>query len=338
MKLAVLLATIGLSLTIEAHAQPLGSLAEISVIDRETGAALSPHYYRGEYWIAGRPGAKYSIEIHNRLGERLLAVTSVDGVNVLSGETAAWDQAGYVFEPGERYQVTGWRKSDAEVAAFTFTESPNSYAERTGRPANVGVIGIALYRERQPQAWIYSRRSEDMSANRLTAPAASGRATPPAAAASATPPFAAAPREGAASAAPPFAAAPRAGAAFATPPSAASPFAAAPPAAAASAAPPSAAPPIGGAASAAPPFDAAPRAELAPKLGTGHGEREYSYVTHTQFARLEPQPNEVIRIRYDSLDNLLAMGVIRPERPWPPAVNPFPDAPTPGYVPDPPGG
>src|ERR1700677_2894607 len=155
MKLAFLLATIGLALTLEAQAHPLGGLAQIAVIDRETGVALSLHYYRGEYWVAGRPGAKYSIEIHNRLGERLLAVTSVDGVNVLSGETAAWDQAGYVFNPGERYQVTGWRKSDAEVAAFTFAESPNSYAERTGRPANIGVIGVAIFRERQsPSVWV----------------------------------------------------------------------------------------------------------------------------------------------------------------------------------------
>jgi hypothetical protein len=262
MKLAFLLATIGLALSVEAQSQPLGGLAQIAVIDRETGVALSPHYYRGEYWVAGRPGAKYSIEIHNRLGERLLAVTSVDGVNVLSGETAAWDQAGYVFEPGERYQVTGGRKSDAEVAAFTFTESPNSYAERTGRPANVGVIGIALYRERQPQPWPQPRLSEQRPTNRSDALEA-----PPAAA----------------------------------------------------------------------PLAAAPRAEPAPKLGTGHGEREYSYVNHTEFARLQSQPNEVIRIRYDSLDNLLAMGVIRRERPLLPAVNPFPAAPTPGYVPDPPG-
>lgn len=262
MKLAFLLATIGLALILEAQAQPLGSLAQIAVIDRETGVALSPHYYRGEYWVAGRPGAKYSIEIHNRLGERLLAVTSVDGVNILSGETAAWDQAGYVFEPGERYQVTGWRKSDAEVAAFTFTESPNSYAERTGRPANVGVIGIALYRERQPQAWTQPRLSEERPTNRSDA---SGAPVAPA------------------------------------------------------------------------PLAAAPRVELAPKLGTGHGEREYSYVDHTEFARLQPQPNEVIRIRYDSLDNLLAMGVIRRERPLPPAADPFPATPAPGYVPDPPG-
>ena len=261
MKLAFFLATIGLTLTVEAQAQPLGSLAQIVVIDRDTGAALSPHYYRGEYWVAGRPGARYSIEIHNRAGERLLAVTSVDGVNVLSGETAAWDQAGYVFEPGERYQVTGWRKSDTEVAAFTFTESPNSYAERTGRPANVGVIGIALYRERPPPAWTLPRTSEEKATNRSeAAPAA------PAAAA---------------------------------------------------------------------PFAAAPRAEPAPKLGTGHGEREYSYVNHTEFLRLQSQPNEIIRVRYDSLDNLLAMGVIRRERPLPPPANPFPGETS--YVPDPPG-
>src|ERR1700685_3487861 len=133
------------------NAQVVGGMAEVSIIDRDSGAVLSPHYYRGEYWVAGRPGARYAIEIRNRLGERVLAVTSVDGVNVISGATAGWDQTGYVFGPGEGYQITGWRKSDAQVAAFTFTESPNSYAERTGRPANVGVIGVAIFRERPPQ-------------------------------------------------------------------------------------------------------------------------------------------------------------------------------------------
>src|SRR5580700_869106 len=142
---------LSLALASASRAQSLGSIAEVSIIDRDTGVVLSPHYYRGEYWVAGRPGAKYAIEVHNRLGERLLAVTSVDGVNVLSGATAAFDQAGYVFAPGERYEITGWRKSDAQIAAFTFTESPNSYAERTGRPANVGVIGVAIFRERQPE-------------------------------------------------------------------------------------------------------------------------------------------------------------------------------------------
>src|SRR5258707_2692536 len=137
-----------MALAMTCEAQGMGSMAEITIIDRDSGAVLSPHLYRGEYWVAGRPGARYAIEIRNRVGERLLAVTCVDGVNVVSGATAGWDQTGYVFSPGESYQITGWRKTDAEVAAFTFTASPNSYAERTGRPANVGVIGVAIFPER----------------------------------------------------------------------------------------------------------------------------------------------------------------------------------------------
>jgi hypothetical protein len=73
------------------------------------------------------------------------------------------------------------------------------------------------------------------------------------------------------------------------------------------------------------------------KLGTGHGEREYSYVDHTEFTRQQPQPNEIIRIRYDSLENLLAMGIVKRPRPLPPTMNPFPASPEQQYVPDPPG-
>ena len=73
------------------------------------------------------------------------------------------------------------------------------------------------------------------------------------------------------------------------------------------------------------------------KLGTGHGEREGSLVQETQFVRLQSTPNEVIHIRYDSLENLVAMGIIRRPRPVAPAVNPFPDSRAAQYVPDPPG-
>jgi hypothetical protein len=75
----------------------------------------------------------------------------------------------------------------------------------------------------------------------------------------------------------------------------------------------------------------------AARLGTGHGEREYSYVEYTEFRRLQPEPDEVIRIRYDSLDNLVAMGIGGRPRPTPPAPNPFPGSQERQYVPDPPG-
>jgi hypothetical protein len=252
MKQALCLAIFG-TLSASCGAQGIGRLAQVAVIDCDTGATLPSHFYRGEYWVAGLPGARYAIEIRNRTGERVLAVTSVDGVNVLSGATAAWDQSGYVFGPREGYQISGWRKSDAEVAAFTFTESSHSYAERTGRPANVGVIGVALFRERAPQ------QTDTPAVSNYTPPAEAMRES---------------------------------------------------------------------------------RAKLnadAPKLGTGHGAREYSYVSHTDFERLQSQPNEVVRIHYDSLDNLFAMGIVSRPRPASSSANPFPASPESGYVADPAG-
>jgi hypothetical protein len=69
-----------------------------------------------------------------------------------------------------------------------------------------------------------------------------------------------------------------------------------------------------------------------PKLGTGHGERESSPTTLTNFERLQQEPNEIVRIHYDSLNNLIAMGVV-PAPPGKPEAFP---ASQPRYVPDPP--
>jgi hypothetical protein len=283
------------------NAQVAGGIAEVSIIDRDSGAVLSPHYYRGEYWVAGRPGARYAIEIRNRLGERVLAVTSVDGVNVISGATAGWDQTGYVFGPSEGYQITGWRKSNAQVAAFTFTESPNSYAERTGRPANVGVIGVAIFRERPPQP-AYTPPVIGQLSGQPEAPRASERDS-----AVASDSMAKAPEATASNSAAPIDAQALAGG------------------------------PVTGGLSAPMPSPMRRAPEPAPKLGTGHGEREYSYVNYTDFVRMQTQPNEVIRIHYDSLENLFAMGIVKRPRPMPPTANPFPASPDRQYVPDPQG-
>jgi hypothetical protein len=263
-----------LALAASAQVHALGSLARVSVVDRDSGVTLRTYYARGEYWVAGDPGARYAIEIRNCAGGRLLAVTSVDGVNVLSGDTAGWDQAGYVFDPGERYQISGWRKSNSEVAAFTFTDSRDSYAERTGRPANVGIIGIALFRE-QPQP-VYA---PPRVAPAPVAPAALAGESNRSRAEDAT------------------------------------------------------------ALAAAPALQRAPVAAPAPeaRLGTGHGEREYSYVVDTEFHRMQSQPNEVIRIRYDSFENLVAMGIIRKPRPSLGVPDPFPGSEQRRFVPDPPG-
>src|SRR5579863_9469474 len=114
--------TLAVALAASRPTLALGRLADVSVIDRDSGAVLMPHYWHGEYWIAGIPGARFEIQVRNRLGERLLVVTSV---------TAAWGQSGYVFGPEEQYPITGWRKSDSAVAAFIFTDASRSYAQLT---------------------------------------------------------------------------------------------------------------------------------------------------------------------------------------------------------------
>jgi hypothetical protein len=135
-----------------AHKIPLAE-ADVQIIDRANGQHLPVYWHDGRRYVAGTPGHRYAIEISNRGVGRMLAVVSVDGVNAVTGATAAWDQNGYVFEPGQRWQIAGWRKSQSEVAAFEFTRLDNSYAARTGRPANVGAIGVAFFRERpQPVA------------------------------------------------------------------------------------------------------------------------------------------------------------------------------------------
>jgi hypothetical protein len=130
------------------RAQASADLVDLAVVDRDTGEALRVWRHRGRLFVAGEPGARYSLRVTNNTDGRVLVVMSVDGVNILTGESAGYGQRGYVFGPYQSYEVSGWRKSDTEVAAFTFAPLPDSYAARTGRPMDVGVIGVAAFQEK----------------------------------------------------------------------------------------------------------------------------------------------------------------------------------------------
>ena len=124
---------------------------DVAVVDRSTGERLATYRHGGRLYVAGTPGNRYGIELRSRSGERMLAVVSVDGVNALTGQTAATLQSGYVIDGWQSWSINGWRKSLDDVAQFVFTALPDSYAARTGRPGNVGVIGVAVFREKPPQ-------------------------------------------------------------------------------------------------------------------------------------------------------------------------------------------
>jgi hypothetical protein len=141
-----------LTLALCAQACAAGSLADLTIYDRTEGKRLPVYWHGGRAYVAGKPGNEYQVSVRSRLGEDLLAVVSVDGVNAITGQTADTSQSGYVLSPGSAVDVQGWRKSLSQTAAFYFTSLPDSYAARTGRPENVGVIGVALFRKKQEPA------------------------------------------------------------------------------------------------------------------------------------------------------------------------------------------
>ena len=154
-----------------------GALVRVEVIDRDSGAIHPRHHHRGDAWIAGQPGDAYAVRLTNTTGERVLAVLSVDGVNAVSGQTAEPSQAGYVLGPWQTHEITGWRKSLDGIARFVFTDLPDSYAARTGRPDHVGVIGVAAFRERRAVRPRHNPAPPVASApRRAGAPAAADRA------------------------------------------------------------------------------------------------------------------------------------------------------------------
>lgn len=255
---------LALSCATPAMARPL---VELSVIDRESGHWLPQAHHRGQHWIAGTPGHRYAVRLTNASSERVLVVLSVDGINAVTGDVADPSQGGYVLAPWQSTEIAGWRKSYDDIAQFVFTHLADSYAARTGRPDNVGVIGIAVFQEARAPSRAYSQ-----------APVA-----PPA-------PIAGRTRGHAGTAAN--------------------------------------APQRDSAQVAAESHAGKPPAQ---RVGTGHGEREWSPVAQTTFRRASSRPAQLTQLRYDAHATLVARGILPRE-----FRHPRPQAFPHGFVADPP--
>ncbi len=148
--LLAIMASLGISGAVSAQEAYGPRIIHLSVVDRETGQVKRVYYHQRRYFVSAQTGNRYSLRVENVTGERVLVVLSVDGVNILTGETADFNQRGYILSPHESADINGWRKSETEIAAFRFAPLPQSYAARTGRAGDVGVIGMAVFRERRP--------------------------------------------------------------------------------------------------------------------------------------------------------------------------------------------
>ena len=89
--LAAALAVIALARAADAQVTP--DPLDLKVVDRETGQVLPVWRHHGRLFVAGQPGERYGLRVTNHTDRRVLVVMSVDGVNIMSGETAGLEPA-----------------------------------------------------------------------------------------------------------------------------------------------------------------------------------------------------------------------------------------------------
>jgi hypothetical protein len=105
---------------------------------------------QGQRFVLGALGDRYRIRISNPTPARMEAVVSIDGLDAIDGKPASFGKRGYIIPAFGDAVIDGWRTSLDTVAAFRFSSVRDSYAARTQSDRNVGVIGVAFFRENPP--------------------------------------------------------------------------------------------------------------------------------------------------------------------------------------------
>jgi hypothetical protein len=123
---------------------------KVTIVD-EQGNQLPGVNHNGQVYVAGKEGQRYNINVTNTTGKRVLAVVTVDGRNILSGQKGSVRDRGYILGPYESAPLDGWRQTDETVAAFVFGKKEGAYSSEQGTPQNVGVIGVAVFEEKEPE-------------------------------------------------------------------------------------------------------------------------------------------------------------------------------------------
>ncbi|MCB1131097.1 MAG: hypothetical protein KDN05_08210 [Verrucomicrobiae bacterium] len=129
------------------------------------GIGYLPSYKENGYGrrlVAGEKNGGYSIVVKNRCRSALEIVASVDGLDVQDGKSASFQKRGYILQPGKSLEIEGFRTSYDKVASFKFSGVANSYANlRHGDTRNVGVIGIAVFTQKNVDPWEWMPREVD---------------------------------------------------------------------------------------------------------------------------------------------------------------------------------
>ena len=114
------------------------------------GSRCKQYHHDGKIFIEAKDGSEYTIELKNNTWKRILAVCSVDGLDILTGKTAVEGNPGYVISGMSSGKFDGFRVSDEKIAKFVFGKKGASYAasKEDGSERNVGVLGIRVFEEK----------------------------------------------------------------------------------------------------------------------------------------------------------------------------------------------
>jgi hypothetical protein len=122
---------------------------DVQIID-ESGETAPTYSYKGRYYVQGSANERYTIRVTNPTANRVEAVVSVDGLDVVDGEDGDLRKRGYIVPAYGEVRIEGFRTSLADVATFRFSSVDNSYAGKKGKARNVGVIAVAIFEEAAP--------------------------------------------------------------------------------------------------------------------------------------------------------------------------------------------
>jgi hypothetical protein len=120
---------------------------QVELVD-EGSQSLPTYEQGGRRYVLGQMGQRYQVRIVNPTGSRVEAVVSVDGLDAIDGRPGSLAKRGYLVPAYGEVTIDGFRTSLESVAAFRFSSVRDSYAARTRHARNVGVVGVAFFRER----------------------------------------------------------------------------------------------------------------------------------------------------------------------------------------------
>jgi len=120
-------------------------------IIRQNGDTLPTYPFKDRYYVQGNDGERYVIRVTNPTPNRVEAVVTVDGLDVIDGENGDLKKRGYIVPPYGDVRIEGFRTSIEDVATFRFSSVDDSYAGKKGKARNVGVIAVAIFEEQHSE-------------------------------------------------------------------------------------------------------------------------------------------------------------------------------------------